>query len=109
LKKASLNSFGFIAHSQGGMVSLHIHNFYWTGLEDAQGERLIQTVGTPFQGSSSAGSIANLAKIFGVACGSNTDLSRDGATNWLSGNSMDSRKDVYSYSSTYQRDSFFGD
>jgi hypothetical protein len=87
IEKEGLTRFGIIAHSQGGMIALHIHNFYWTGLEEAEGKRLIQTcmlpfpsfinasiVGTPYQGTSASGSMANLAKIFGVACGSNSDL-----------------------------------
>eukprot|EP01127_Copromyxa_protea_P000001 TRINITY_DN0_c0_g1_i1.p1 TRINITY_DN0_c0_g1~~TRINITY_DN0_c0_g1_i1.p1 ORF type:complete len:673 (-),score=149.02 TRINITY_DN0_c0_g1_i1:52-2070(-) len=109
IEAKGITRFGIIAHSQGGMISTHIHNYYWTGLEDAQGERLIQTMGTPFQGTSASGSMANLAKVFGVACGSNSDLSRDGATNWLSGISMETRQDVYSYSSTYSSGSYLGD
>jgi len=97
----NVTKFGIVAHSQGGMVATHIHNYYWTGLEDATGGKLIQTLGTPFQGTSASGSMANLAKVFGIACGTNTDLSRDGAANWLSGISMDTRQDVYSYGSTY--------
>jgi hypothetical protein len=45
--------------------------------------RLIQSVGSPYLGCSGAGSAANLIKVFGVACGANSDLTPDGATLWL--------------------------
>lgn len=98
-----------IGHSQGGLVFLHLHNYYWTGLENAKGKRLIQSVGSPYQGCSGAGSAANLIKIFGVACGANNDLTTDGAKLWLSGISANARKDVYYATTTYQQGKLFGD
>jgi len=109
VENQNMESFGVIGHSQGGMVALHMHNFYWTGLANANGPRLIQTVGTPFQGSTAAGSAAKLGEIFGIGCGSNTDLSRDGAVNWLAGISNEARQDVHFYTTTYQQGNFFGD
>jgi hypothetical protein len=108
-EKKGLDSFGLIGHSQGGVVAAHIHNYYFSGLEAATGNRLIQTVGTPFLGSTAAANAADLGKVFGVGCGANSDLSRDGAANWISGVSMDSRKDVYFFTTTYKRNTFFGD
>jgi len=124
-----LDSFGLIGHSQGGVVATHIHNFYFSGLEGATGGRLIQSVGTPYQGSTAAANAADLGKVFGIGCGANSDLrsknllksfflpcgsryfisSRDGAANWLSGISSDARKDVYYFTTTYKRNTFFGD
>jgi len=50
-----------------------------------------------------------LGAVFGVGCGSNNDLSVDGARNWLSGISMEARKQVYYYTTTYKTGTFFGD
>jgi hypothetical protein len=104
-----MTSFGLIGHSQGGMVSLHILNFFQSGADNAQGPRLVQTVGTPFQGSTAAGSAASLGNIFGVGCGSNTDLSLDGARNWLTGISTVTRSKVHFWTTTYEQGRFFGD
>jgi ADP-dependent glucokinase len=109
IQKEKLDSFSLIGHSQGGVVSLHIHNYYFTGLEAATGGRMIQTVGTPWMGCTGAGPAADLANAFGSGCGQNSDLAPDGATLWLAGISMEARKDVYFYTTTYKRNTFFGD
>lgn len=95
---------------------------------------MIQSLGTPYNGNTAAGSAANLGEIFGVGCGSNSDLryafysqtfrdsfphflkivlicifSRDGAVNWVSGISAATRADVHFYTTTYQQGNFFGD
>jgi len=82
-------SYGVAAHSQGGLASLHLYTFYWSGLDWAKpnatgGSRLIQSVGSPYQGTPLAGNLAILGQIFGTGCGSVTDLSPAGATIWLS-------------------------
>jgi len=46
--------------------------------------RAIQTVGSPYRGCSLAGALADLGWLFGFGCGSNFDLSRDGASLWYS-------------------------
>jgi hypothetical protein len=102
-------SYGLIGHSQGGMVSIHLLNYFESGLDDAEGERLIQSVGTPYQGCSAAGSAANLGKAFGVGCGANTDLSTDGAKLWLAGITSEARKKIFYYTTTYEQGNFFGD
>jgi len=109
LEPLDLPSYGTIGHSQGGMIALHILNYYFTGLELATGARLVQTVGTPWQGCTAAGTLAELGKIFGVGCGSNNDLSIDGAKNWLAGISMASRSKVHLYTTTYEQGTTFGD
>ncbi len=99
----ALPSFGAVAHSQGGLAMLHLHAYYWTNLELAQGTRLLQSVGSPYQGSAIAGSSANMGKVFGVGCGENFDLTHDGAALWLSGiNSTAVLDDVYFYTTQYQ-------
>ena len=83
---ANLPSFGIVAHSQGGAASLHLYTYYWSGLDNATGgTRLIQSVGTPYQGTALAGNLALLGQIFGAGCGSNTDLTYSGAASWLAG------------------------
>jgi len=103
------NSFSLIGHSQGGCVSTHIANYFFTGIDNSKGGRPIQSVGTPYIGCTAAGSLANLGEIFGVGCGSNNDLSIDGAKNWISGISPETANMVYFYCTTYEQGSFFGD
>ena len=79
-----VKSMGLVAHSQGGNAAAHLFTFYWSALDWAQGPRLIQTVGTPWQGTPLAGNVAVLGDIFGTGCGSNADLSTSGAPVWLS-------------------------
>jgi len=105
----SYESYSIVGHSQGGMVGAHLHNFYYTGLEFASNGIKIQTVGTPWFGSTAAGSLANLGDVFGVGCGSNNDLSVDGAANWITGISSLTRDDIHFYTTTYQLGNLFGD
>ncbi len=96
------NSYGIVAHSQGGMASLHLYNYYWSGLDNATGSRLIQSVGTPYKGTNLAGVLASLGGIFGVGCGSNTDLTYTGAANWLAGISTASRAKVNFHTTSFK-------
>lgn len=43
--------FSVVAHSQGGMAATHLHAFYQSHLGHPNIERIIQTVGTPYQGN----------------------------------------------------------
>lgn len=104
-----LSGWSGIGHSQGGMVLTHIQNFYWSGMDTTSGGRTVQSVGTPYLGSSAAGSAANLGKLFGIACGSNFDLTTDGAELWLAGISSKIRSRVNYYTTTYKLNTFFGD
>ncbi len=81
---AQYNSYGIVAHSQGGAASLEMFSKYWTGLDNATGGRIIQSVGTPYQGTALAGNLAAIGNVFGAGCGTNTDLTYSGASNWLS-------------------------
>jgi hypothetical protein len=58
-----LASFGLVGHSQGGIVTLHVLNYYHTGLDAAVGARKIQSLASPFRGNSAAGCTADLAKV----------------------------------------------
>jgi len=109
VEQLDLASFGTIGHSQGGMIAAHIHNYFFTGLDTAANGRIIQSVGTPWKGCTAAGTLAQLGQIFGIGCGSNNDLSLDGAANWLSGISTEVRREVFFHTTTYKQGSFFGD
>jgi hypothetical protein len=96
---AQFPSFGVVAHSQGGAASLHLYTYYWSGLDYSTGSRLIQSVGTPYQGTALAGSLAMIGSVFGAGCGTNWDLTYDGAALWLSGIPSWAKSRVY-YSTT---------
>ncbi len=99
---AQFPSFGVVAHSQGGCASLHLYTYYWSGLDYSSGSRLIQSVGTPYQGTSLAGNLALLGQIFGVGCGSNWDLTYDGSRLWLSGIPSWARNRVYYATASFE-------
>ncbi len=96
------NSYGVVAHSQGGAASLHLYAFYWSGLDNATGSRLIQSVGTPYKGTNLAGILAKLGNWFGVGCGKNTDLSYSGASAWLAGIPNSARAKVNYYTTSFK-------
>ncbi len=97
---SNLNSYGIVAHSQGGAAALHLYTYYWSGLDNASGNRLIQSVGTPYQGTSLAGTIAAIGDIFGISCGTNQDLTYDGARAWLAGIPTWARQGVHYYTTS---------
>lgn len=96
------NSFGTVAHSQGGMASLHLYTYYWSGLDNATGNRLIQSVGTPYRGTNLAGILASLGSWFGVGCGSNDNLQYSGAQAWLAGIPTWARAKVNYYTTAFR-------
>lgn len=98
---AAWTSFGVVAHSQGGAASLHLYTYYWSGLDNATGPRLIQSVGTPYQGTNLAGNLALLGQIFGAGCGSNYDLTYSGAATWLAGIPSWARAKVYYHTTSF--------
>ena len=99
---ASWNSFGVVAHSQGGAASLHLYTYYWSGLDNATGNRLIQSVGTPYKGTNLAGILATLGNWFGVGCGNNSNLSYNGAASWLAGIPNSSRAKVNYHTTSFK-------
>jgi len=70
-------SYGIVCHSQGGCAALHLWTFYFSGLDWAEGPRLIQSLGTPYQGTP-------LASLGGFSCGVNNDMTPAGSATWLS-------------------------
>jgi len=96
------DAFSIIAHSQGGLAATHLHSYYWSKLENAQGGRLIQSVGSPYYGSGLAGTLASIGRIFGLGCGRNNDLTYDGASKWAAGLPAAAVKDVFYYTTQYK-------
>lgn len=104
-----LDSYSLVGHSQGGAVAAHILNYYWSGLDNVANGRKLQSLGSPYEGNSLAGSIAGLGSLFGIGCGSNFDLSLDGAKLWTRGLTSSTRSNIYYYTTTYKQGNFFGD
>ncbi|MCX7553521.1 hypothetical protein OS175_06490 [Marinicella sp. S1101] len=96
-------SFGVVAHSQGGAASLHLYTYYWSGLDNAGSGRLIQSVGTPYQGTPLAGNLAAIGDIFGVGCGYNSNLTVSGGGAWLSGIPTWARSKVNYYTTSFTK------
>ena len=95
------DSYAIVAHSQGGLAALHLLNYYWSGLDLAGPGRLIQSVGSPYQGTPLAGLLAIIGDIFGAGCGTNTDLTPEGAALWLAGISPASRAEVHYHTTSF--------
>jgi len=90
-------SFSIIGHSQGGLAALHLATYFWSGLDTVGAGRIIQSVGSPYQGTALAGGWAGIGGIFGVGCGSNDGLGKSGAAEWRAGIPQDKQKKVYYY------------
>ncbi|MEY2745281.1 MAG: hypothetical protein RL112_323 [Planctomycetota bacterium] len=75
---AGLTSFGVVGHSQGGAAALHLRTYYASPLDLATGPRRIQAVATPWLGTP-------LSSLSAFSCGSNANLTTNGATSWLAG------------------------
>jgi len=95
------SSFGIVAHSQGGAASLHLYTYYWSGLDNSTGSRMIQSVGTPYQGTPLAGNLAALGNVFGAGCGYNSNLTTSGASSWLAGIPTWARNQVNYYTTSF--------
>lgn len=101
-QSAPMKSFGVVGHSQAGMAALHLYTYYWSGLNWARGNRLIQTVGAPYQGTALAGNAAVLGDIFGFGCGENDNMTYTGSANWLSLIPTWAREEVYYYTTSFE-------
>lgn len=104
---ATWNSFGTVAHSQGGAASLHLYTYYWSGLDNATGARLIQSVGTPYKGTNLSGILATMGNWFGVACGSNANMTYNGASAWLAGIPNAQRAKVNYYTTAFRTTNWY--
>ena len=104
----SVTHFSTVSHSQGGMASLHLYTHFWTGLDNSDAARPLQSVGTPYRGSNLMEdqiALSGLIAFFGFddnLCGPVFDLTSFGAAIWLSGIPSASRDDVYFYRSRGQ-------
>ena len=101
---SSYSSFGIVAHSQGGLAALHLRSFYWSPLDNSNGGRRLQSLASPYQGQPLAGLLAKIGQALGVLCGSNDDLTYDGARLWLASVPMSARKEVYYWAAKYGQD-----
>lgn len=108
-QSAPMKSFGVIGHSQGGMGALHLYTFYWSGLDWAKGDRLIQSVGAPYQGTALAGNAAVLGDIFGFGCGENASMTYAGSASWLSTIPSWARADVWYWTTSFDDRPFLYD
>jgi hypothetical protein len=109
------NSFTAVAHSQGGAAAVHLRSFYSSLLDNSTAPRRIQTMGTPYGGSTlmdfylATGPLGWLiADIFG-ACSPQFDLGTLGSALWSSNIPGWARNDVYYYRTGYQRARTFWD
>ena len=80
---------------------MHLYTYYWSGLDYSSGSRMIQSVGTPYQGTPLAGNLAALGNVFGVGCGYNSNLTTSGASSWLAGIPTWARNQVNYYSTSF--------
>ncbi|NIJ77345.1 hypothetical protein FHT08_002428 [Xanthomonas campestris] len=101
------SSFATVAHSQGGMAALHLYTYYWSGLDNATGGRVMQSVGTPYQGTNLSGILAAVGSWFGVGCGTNADMTYDGAKAWLAGIPADARAKVNYYTTSFAKTNWY--
>jgi hypothetical protein len=106
----NLKSFGIVAHSQGGCASAQLLTYYYSGLHWARGgSRLIQSVGTPYQGTSLAGNLAAIGSVFGVGCGTNNNLTYSGGDAFLPTIPSAQRGFIWPYTAEYAEITIFND
>lgn len=110
IEKEGLDTFGLLGQSQGGMISLHILNFYHTGLDSAVGARKIQSVATPYEGNTALSSLNGIIDIIGgiAGCSGPYDLTRSGAGEWLAGISAANVAETNYYYTEYSKGGLFG-
>jgi hypothetical protein len=100
-RAAQFKSYGIVGHSQGGNAALHLYTFYWSGLDWAGPGRLMQCVGSPLEGTPLAGNLAAFGAALGIQCGSNYDITPDGAAVWLSGIPTSARAKLHTHTTTF--------
>lgn len=104
-----IDSFTVVAHSQGGAAALHLYSFYWSLLDFSNAPRRIQTMGTPYAGSTlmdlylATGPLGwILGSIIG-GCGPSFDLSTLGSSMWLPSIPGWARNETFFYRTGYRR------
>lgn len=103
-----LDRFSMVGQSQGGMVILHILNYFHTGLDNSEGGRQIQSVATPYLGNSALANLGGLAGIIAGDCTPPENLAREGATQWIAGISQANIDLVNPYATQYDKGGLFG-
>lgn len=100
-------NFTVVAHSQGGAAATHLRAFYVSNLDLSNAPRRIQSVGTPYGGSTlmniylSAGPVVWLiAEVLGL-CSPQFDLSSIGSLIWQATLPAWVRGDVHYYQTTH--------
>ena len=85
------------------VLTLAFSSIYsWSCLDYAStgGSRLIQSVGSPYQGTAIA-NLAVLGEVLGVSCPYVEDLSESGAVTWLATIPTGDRQKVFYYTTTF--------
>ncbi len=108
------DSFSVVAHSQGGAAATHLRAFYNSGLDNSQAPRPIQTMGTPYGGSTlmdlyvASGPLGWLIGIIITGgCEPQFSLTTLGSVLWRSSIPNHIRDDVYFYRTRHRRPSNF--
>lgn len=103
---AHYHTWSAITHSQGGLSVMYILTHYkksgLTKMKAAmkKGQRLIQALAAPFSGTRIAGIWADLGLMGGKGCGSNSDLTKEGAARFLATTPDWVRNEVYFYTTS---------
>jgi len=90
-----------IGHSQGGAASVHLKAFYWSSLDNSANGRPLQSLGTPYQGTTLAGNLAAIGELLGIGCGAVSDMTFDGAALWLASMPPGIQEDGYYYTTSH--------
>ena len=78
-----------------------VHVLYWSCLDNVGSGRVIQSVGSPYQGTPLAGNLAAMGDVFGAGCGVQNDLTTSGAATWLSPIPSWARSQVNYYTTSF--------
>ena len=107
------DAFSVVAHSQGGAAATHLRAFYTSLLDNSTAPRRIQSMGTPYWGSTlmdyylATGPLGWLiSEIFGF-CGPQISLGTLGSAAWRATVPSWAKQDVYYYRTRHRRPSNF--
>jgi hypothetical protein len=110
IERQGIDTFGLVGQSQGGMISLHILNYFHTGLDRAVGERKLQSIATPFMGNTALTNLNGIIDIIGgvAGCSGPYDLTRSGAMEWNAGITNENADQTNYYYTEYKPGGLFG-